>query len=51
MTHTYHISGMTCSGCASIVENALLKVEGVESVKVDLQAAKATITMNKHIPF
>ncbi|HEU5291024.1 MAG TPA: heavy metal translocating P-type ATPase [Cyclobacteriaceae bacterium] len=51
MTHTYHISGMTCSGCASKVENALRKVEGVESVKVDLQEAKATVTMHKHIPF
>ncbi|MFZ2907111.1 MAG: heavy metal translocating P-type ATPase [Cyclobacteriaceae bacterium] len=50
MTHDYHISGMTCSGCASTVEKALLKVEGVESVKVNLQEAKATITTTKHIP-
>lgn len=51
MTHTYHISGMTCSGCASTVENALRKIEGVESVQVDLQGSKATITMHNHIPF
>lgn len=50
MTHEYHISGMTCSGCASTVEKALSKVEGVESVKVDLKESKATITMHHHIP-
>jgi copper chaperone CopZ len=49
MTHTYQISGMTCSGCASSVENALSKVTGVESVKVDLHQSKATVTMHHHI--
>ncbi len=50
MTHTYQISGMTCSGCASTVENALSKVQGVESVKVDLHQSMATVTMHHHIP-
>lgn len=50
MTHAYQISCMTCSGCASTVENALRNVVGVESVKVDLQQSRATITMNYHIP-
>ena len=50
MTHTYQISGMTCSGCASTVEKALSTVAGVESVKVDLQQSTATITMHHHIP-
>lgn len=49
MTHTYSISGMTCSGCASMVENALRNVTGVESVNVDLQQATATISMHHHI--
>jgi heavy metal translocating P-type ATPase len=50
MTHTYHISGMTCSGCASTVENALRNVGGVEAVKVDLQKATASISMQHHVP-
>ncbi len=51
MTHTYQITGLTCGGCTSTVEKALGKIEGVESVKVDLQQSKATITMQHHIPF
>src|SRR5687768_17169245 len=50
MTHTYQISGMTCSGCASTVEKALSTVAGVEFVKVDLAQSIATITMHHHIP-
>src|SRR5688572_11588203 len=50
MTHTYQISGMTCSGCATTVEEALKKTEGVEAVRVDRQQETATITMSHHIP-
>ena len=50
MTHSYSVTGMTCSGCTSLVEKALRNVEGVESVKVDLQKATATISMHQHIP-
>lgn len=49
MTHTYNISGMTCSGCASSVERALGSVAGVESVKIDLEQGLATIAMHHHI--
>jgi Cu2+-exporting ATPase len=49
MTHTYQISGMTCTGCASTIERALRTVPGVESVKVDLQQTSAAITMKHHV--
>lgn len=43
MEMTYNISGMTCETCAQIVSNALLNVEGVEAVDVDLSKAQALI--------
>ncbi|MEQ8926216.1 MAG: heavy metal translocating P-type ATPase, partial [Fulvivirga sp.] len=49
MTHTYQISGMTCNGCRSHVQETLSKVEGVIQVSVDLEQAKATIEMESHI--
>lgn len=49
MKHTYLITGMTCGGCASSVEEQLAKVEGVRKVDVDLEKAEATISMNNHV--
>jgi copper chaperone CopZ len=45
MKQTYSISGMTCSGCASTVEKALISTKGVSAVKIDLSQASAEITM------
>lgn len=50
MKHTYAISGMTCNGCRTFVENTLRNVEGVKEVSVDLQKAEAEIEMEGHIP-
>ena len=50
MTHQYDISGMTCAGCASTVQEVLSKVEGVASVKVNLERQEAEIAMTGHIP-
>jgi heavy metal translocating P-type ATPase len=50
MVHTYHISGMTCNGCRSHVEQTLSKVKGVSKASVNLEAAEATIEMTSHIP-
>jgi copper chaperone CopZ len=30
------ISGMACAGCSAVVENALSRLDGVSSAKVDL---------------
>jgi copper chaperone CopZ len=49
MTHTYIISGMTCSSCQEKVEKSLQNVAGVTNVKVDLTKGEADITMEKHI--
>ncbi|MEJ7677089.1 MAG: heavy metal translocating P-type ATPase [Segetibacter sp.] len=49
MTHTYKITGMSCDGCRTKVENALNSIEGI-SVVVTLNPMQATITMEKHVP-
>jgi cation transport ATPase len=49
MTHTYNISGMTCSGCTAKVKSGFLKLADVVSAEVTLNPGKATIEMNRHI--
>ncbi|MGL2986389.1 heavy metal translocating P-type ATPase [Flavobacterium sp. RSSA_27] len=49
MTHTYTITGMTCEGCHSKVENALNSIEGIKATVV-LHPPMLTLTMPKHIP-
>lgn len=49
MTHTYKVSGMTCSGCASTVEKALRQVAGVVDVKVRLDQSEAEVTMQQQV--
>jgi copper chaperone CopZ len=50
MTHTYHITGMTCSGCQSKVQALLTKIQGIKNVAVDLNKEQAEIEMDHHIP-
>jgi copper chaperone CopZ len=50
MKHTYHIHGMTCTGCRNHVQETLSKVEGVTKATVDLAKAEATIEMENHLP-
>lgn len=50
MTHTYQISGMTCSGCQKKVESLLYKVDGLTHIAIDLAKGTADITMARHIP-
>lgn len=40
---TLNIKGMTCGGCVSRVKNAVSKLEGVQSVNVDLATGRAEI--------
>lgn len=49
MTHTYKVSGMTCTGCLAKVQSLLSGVESVNSVQIDLAKGEATINMDKHI--
>lgn len=50
MTHTYKITGMTCTSCQAKVQNAFQSISGVSSVKVDLEKGEAEVTMDTHIP-
>ncbi|SMD32342.1 Cu2+-exporting ATPase [Reichenbachiella faecimaris] len=49
MKHTYQITGMSCNGCKSHVEEALLQIPQVKSVSVDLKAGKANVEMSEDI--
>jgi Cu+-exporting ATPase len=40
------IEGMTCSSCVSRITRALRKLDGVESVKVDLGSHSAVVGFN-----
>ncbi|MES1222921.1 MAG: cation transporter [Bacteroidota bacterium] len=49
MTHTYNISGMTCSGCEKKIDGLLSNLPGVKKVNIDLPKGTAEIEMDKHI--
>lgn len=49
MTHTYILTGMTCSSCEAKVKSSLLIVPGVTEVEVSKENHTAIITMEKHI--
>ncbi|WP_323788308.1 heavy-metal-associated domain-containing protein [Psychroserpens sp.] len=49
MTHTYSITGMTCNNCKSSVEKALLSLDKVEHISIDLENSKAVINMSKPV--
>lgn len=49
MKHTYHISGMSCGGCATTVKNALEASDNITLAEVNLEAATVEVSMNKHM--
>ncbi|HRI21208.1 MAG TPA: cation transporter, partial [Panacibacter sp.] len=49
MTHTYTITGMTCSSCEAKVKSALLSTPHVLAAEVSKTDSTATIEMDKHI--
>jgi len=50
MTHTYNITGMTCTGCLAKVQGLLQQVPNIEKVEISLAEGTADITMKKHVP-
>ncbi|WP_299254043.1 heavy metal translocating P-type ATPase [uncultured Cytophaga sp.] len=50
MTHTYTVTGMSCTGCSASVEKTLSNLEAVSKVTVDLKKSEATIEMTSLIP-
>ncbi|UXP33870.1 heavy metal translocating P-type ATPase [Reichenbachiella agarivorans] len=51
MKKEYTVSGMTCTGCQSHVQQALQDLAGVQHVTVDLANKKAAIEMEDEVPF
>ncbi len=49
MTHTYQLTGMTCTSCEDKVKKALQLVDNVTEVEVSKNDNTATVTMSKHI--
>lgn len=49
MIHTYTVTGMTCNGCKTSVEDTLNALEHVENATVNLEKNEATIEMSQHI--
>lgn len=49
MTHTYKLTGMTCSSCEAKVKSALLTLDSITNVTVSKDTETVTITMDKHI--
>ncbi len=49
VTKKYHVSGMTCGGCAAQVKSALLAVNGIKSVAVSKEDDSALIISENSI--
>jgi copper chaperone CopZ len=49
-TTTFSVEGMTCEGCAALVEKAVKDVPGVLSVKVDYDAKRMVVTSEACCP-
>jgi len=43
------IEGMSCNHCVAHVEDALMEVEGVKSVKVDLKGKNALVELSHDV--
>lgn len=50
MTHTYQITGMTCSGCEAKVKTLLQAVPGINQVAISLAEGTAELSMGRHVP-
>ena len=51
MKTTFKISGMTCNGCRSTVENKLSSLDGINNVQVDLNNGEAIVYSKNPISF
>ena len=49
MKHTYRVTGMTCNGCRTSVEDKLNALPDVIKASVNLETSEANIEMSKHI--
>ena len=49
MEKTFNVEGMMCEHCENHVKEALLKVNGVETVLADHNANKVVVTLKKDV--
>lgn len=50
MTHTYTVTGMTCTSCHAKVSGLLQQLPHVTNVAIDKESDQVSITMDEHIP-
>ncbi|GIM46222.1 copper chaperone CopZ [Collibacillus ludicampi] len=48
-TVTLQVNGMSCNHCVNAIESALKEIGGVDSVRVDLDAGRVTVTYDETI--
>ena len=46
-TASYDVKGMTCGHCVSAVSGELTKLDGVQTVDVELETGKVTVTSDR----
>ena len=51
MKTTFKISGMTCNGCRSTVENKLSSLDGVDNAQVNLTNGEAIVYSKTPLAF
>ncbi|TYP97850.1 heavy-metal-associated domain-containing protein [Tenacibaculum adriaticum] len=49
MKHLYDVQGMTCENCKASVKKYLEKVEGINSVEINLEKGEVEIQMSEHV--
>lgn len=48
-TSTYHVTGMTCGGCAGKVAGHVEQIPGVSAVDTDVPTGRITVTGSKPV--
>lgn len=46
MTHSYHVTGITCAGCEKKVQKALAGIPAVKGVTIDRTSQTVTVAMD-----
>ncbi len=49
MKHTYIVTGMTCNGCRTSVEDKLKALPEVENASINIETSEAIIEMSTHV--
>lgn len=49
ITTTFSVPGMTCGHCEKAVTTEVMKIDGVESVNVDLESKQVAVTSDHEL--